>query len=54
MYAFGRCCKKDGWLLSIYKGVGDRYFTLKIRKVNHPPEDTHELKLDEDGLAIKW
>jgi hypothetical protein len=29
----GKCWKKDGWVVSIYKQAGDRYHTLKLKKL---------------------
>jgi hypothetical protein len=32
----GKCWKKDGWVVSIYKRVGDRYNTVKLKKLRKP------------------
>jgi len=31
-FAVGKCWKKDGWIISIYQGIGDPHKTMKIRK----------------------
>jgi len=33
MFAFGKCSKKDGWVVSLYQRVGDRYAMLKVKKL---------------------
>lgn len=33
MYAVGVCWKRDGWIFSLYKRVGEAYPTLKVRMV---------------------
>jgi hypothetical protein len=33
MEAAGVCWKRNGWILSLYKRLGDPYITLKVRRL---------------------
>lgn len=33
MYAVGLCWKRDGWVFSLYKRLGEAYPTLNVRRV---------------------
>jgi hypothetical protein len=35
MFAKGRIVKENGWRISKYRVAGDKYPTLKIRRVKH-------------------
>ncbi len=32
-WAIGRCRKKDGWILSIYKKTEEQQDTIKVKKI---------------------
>jgi len=32
LLGFGKCLKRDGWVISIYRRVGDRYDTVKVAR----------------------
>jgi len=45
MYAVGVCWKRGGWVFSVYRGRGDVYATLKVRRIKHGEAAT--LKVQE-------
>jgi hypothetical protein len=50
LYALGKCWKREGWIISMYQRIGDRYATVKIRKAEFPAQETGELKVCGEGL----
>ena len=34
LFAWGKCRKKDGWIVSKYRNRDDSYYTLKVRKAD--------------------
>jgi len=45
--AVGKCWKRDGWIISVYQRLGDRYATLKIKRVaTHTPDQLEVLEGD--------
>jgi len=39
LFASGICLKRDGWIVSVYRGMGDPYGTIKVRKAENLAED---------------
>jgi len=39
LFASGMCLKRDGWIVSVYRGMGDPYGTIKVRKAKNLAED---------------
>lgn len=42
MFAAGKCWKRDGWIISMYKALGDPYKTMKAKKLKLPAEAKNE------------
>ncbi len=45
LYALGRCQKRDGWIISIYRRIGEPYNTIRIRKVKTLDQDKERINL---------
>ena len=49
MLMAGVCLKRDGWVISVYRKAGDKYPTLKVRRVKHAHQPL-PLKVQRGGL----
>jgi len=49
MLMAGVCLKRDGWVISVYRKAGDKYPTLKVRRVKHAQQPL-PLKVQRGGL----
>jgi len=45
LYALGRCQKRDGWIICIYRRIGEPYNTIKIRKVKTLAQNKEKINL---------
>jgi hypothetical protein len=52
MFAFGKCLKRDGWIISVYRGARDPYDTIKVKKVKDQPREETTLYLDNELLKL--
>ena len=43
LFAVGKCWKRDGWIISVYLRLGDRYATVKLKKTATPTPDQLEV-----------
>ena len=50
MYALGKCWKREGWIVSVYQQTGDRYATLKIKRMKSRAQETSEMETYEEAL----
>jgi hypothetical protein len=52
LYALGKCWKREGWIISMYQRIGDRYATLKIKRMKSPAQETSEMETYEEALKL--
>jgi len=36
VFASGKCWKKNGWIISVYRSTENKFNTVKIKKVKQP------------------
>lgn len=54
MFAVGKCWKKDGWIISMYKRIGDPYITVKVKKAKVPAQERTESKSVNDFDMLEY
>ena len=52
MYALGKCWKREGWIISMYQRIGDRYATLKIKRTKSQAHETSAMETYEEALKL--